>query len=397
VRIAARPCETSSGRTCRSNGASQHLTIAKDAPDYRQRALSCEIEGDRTVAYRVNAQGRVEDPQVVGECHPLFVKPALAAAKSFRYQPKVMNGQAVAVAKVKNTFTYKIQTLRISTTQLFPGCRLNKAHPRMEILSREARQLGGFMLKVLSPIRFKQWLQKLNAGQRRRALIYGAAGSLAMVAGAVIVHPPEVADLSEESRHELPYLLTQWERGDVVVLLRHLERCDKEDHPCLVGDDGVTSRSVAVGSVLADSFGQLGLSRTDVYNSPLTRTAQTESIVFKDVGIDEDWLYQCKASMLSDALEHKVPGKNLVLVTHSSCISAFEQALGYDSDTPEYGTSLFFTKSTDPDSLSVLGFLDADDWAVALSPGARKVTQARPTVERSRYQPSTSRATELGI
>lgn len=87
----------------------QYLPIAKDAPDYPQRALDRKIEGECTVAYRVNAQGRVEDPQVVGDCHPLFVKPSLAAAKTFRYQPKVVNGQAVAVASVKNTFTYKIQ------------------------------------------------------------------------------------------------------------------------------------------------------------------------------------------------------------------------------------------------------------------------------------------------
>jgi len=46
---------------------------------------------------------------VVGQCHPLFVKPSLAAAKRFRYQPRVVDGQAVAVANVKNTFTYKIR------------------------------------------------------------------------------------------------------------------------------------------------------------------------------------------------------------------------------------------------------------------------------------------------
>lgn len=87
----------------------QYLPIAKQAPDYPQRALDRKIEGECTVAYRVNAQGRVEEPQVVGECHPLFVKPSLAAAKTFRYQPRVVNGQAVAVASVKNTFSYKIQ------------------------------------------------------------------------------------------------------------------------------------------------------------------------------------------------------------------------------------------------------------------------------------------------
>ncbi|WP_437881361.1 energy transducer TonB [Pseudomonas sp. LRF_L74] len=87
----------------------QYLPIAKEAPDYPARALDRRIEGECTVAYTVNAQGRVENPQVVGNCHPLFVKPSLAAARTFRYQPRVVDGQAVAVANVKNTFTYRIQ------------------------------------------------------------------------------------------------------------------------------------------------------------------------------------------------------------------------------------------------------------------------------------------------
>ncbi|WP_426807850.1 energy transducer TonB [Pseudomonas sp. WOUb67] len=87
----------------------QYLPIAKEAPDYPQRALDRNIEGECTVAYTVTPQGQVSDPQVVGQCHPLFVKPSLAAAKRFRYQPRVVNGQAVAVANVKNTFTYKIR------------------------------------------------------------------------------------------------------------------------------------------------------------------------------------------------------------------------------------------------------------------------------------------------
>ncbi|TBU85168.1 energy transducer TonB [Phytopseudomonas dryadis] len=87
----------------------QYLPIAKQAPDYPQRALDRRIEGECTVVYTVNAQGRVEEPQVAGTCHPLFIKPSLAAAKSFRYQPRIVNGQAVAVANVKNTFSYRIE------------------------------------------------------------------------------------------------------------------------------------------------------------------------------------------------------------------------------------------------------------------------------------------------
>lgn len=87
----------------------QYLPIAKDAPDYPDRALDKNIEGDCTVSYRVNPQGRVENPSVVGDCHPLFVRPSLTAAKTFRYQPRMENGKAVAVEGVKNTFHYRIE------------------------------------------------------------------------------------------------------------------------------------------------------------------------------------------------------------------------------------------------------------------------------------------------
>lgn len=87
----------------------QYLPIAKEAPDYPERALDKGIQGDCTVSYRVNPQGRVENPQVVGDCHPLFVRPSLAAARTFRYQPRVVDGQAVAVEGVQNTFHYRIE------------------------------------------------------------------------------------------------------------------------------------------------------------------------------------------------------------------------------------------------------------------------------------------------
>ncbi|MDH1161225.1 TonB family protein, partial [Pseudomonas otitidis] len=87
----------------------QYLPIAKEAPDYPQRALDKGIQGDCTVEYRVNPQGRVENPQVVGDCHPLFIRPSLAAAQTFRYQPRLENGQPVAVPGVRNTFHYRIE------------------------------------------------------------------------------------------------------------------------------------------------------------------------------------------------------------------------------------------------------------------------------------------------
>ena len=87
----------------------QYLPISKQAPDYPQRALDKGIQGDCTVEYSVTPQGTVDNPKVVGYCHPAFIRPSLVAAATFRYQPRVIDGQAVTVPGVRNTFHYKIQ------------------------------------------------------------------------------------------------------------------------------------------------------------------------------------------------------------------------------------------------------------------------------------------------
>tara|TARA_R110000823_G_scaffold12427_10_gene41536 strand:- start:527 stop:1162 length:636 start_codon:yes stop_codon:yes gene_type:complete len=195
---------------------------------------------------------------------------------------------------------------------------------------------------------------------KRKWLVIAVA--LSVIALAVIVfESPAIADLSEENRHEVPTLKAQWQKGEVIVLVRHLERCDKADSPCLTGTEGITARSVDKGQALSEDFYRLGLLNSDVYNSPLDRTAQTESIVFGDRGFDRDWLFKCKKSIFRDAMANKSPGKNLILVTHSSCIDSFEESLGYSSETPEYGTSLFFSPGPS-DKLEVHGFLDMEDW-----------------------------------
>jgi protein TonB len=87
----------------------QYLPLSKEAPDYPQRALDKNIEGDCTVEYTVNGQGKIENPRVLDGCHPLFMRPSLAAANTFRYQPRTIDGQAVSVPAVRNTFHYRIK------------------------------------------------------------------------------------------------------------------------------------------------------------------------------------------------------------------------------------------------------------------------------------------------
>lgn len=87
----------------------QYLPIAKTPPEYPQRALDSGVQGACTVSYDVDPNGRVVSPQVAGQCHPLFIRPSLNAAKRFRYRPRIVDGQAVTVRGVQNTFHYRIE------------------------------------------------------------------------------------------------------------------------------------------------------------------------------------------------------------------------------------------------------------------------------------------------
>ena len=86
----------------------RYKPIEKQAPEYPRGPLRKGLEGDCTVRYTVNAKGDVESPEVLANCHPLFKKPSLEAAKTFRYSPRMVNGHAVAVNNVHNTFEYRI-------------------------------------------------------------------------------------------------------------------------------------------------------------------------------------------------------------------------------------------------------------------------------------------------
>jgi len=52
----------------------QYQPLSKAAPDYPERALDKNIEGDCSVEYTVNTQGHVENPKVLDGCHPLFIR-----------------------------------------------------------------------------------------------------------------------------------------------------------------------------------------------------------------------------------------------------------------------------------------------------------------------------------
>ena len=109
ARLAAETARVATPAPAPAFDSRQYLPLSKEAPQYPERALDKNIEGDCSVEYTVNPQGRVENPKVLDGCHPLFIRPSLAAANTFRYQPRIVDGKAVAVPAVRNTFHYRIK------------------------------------------------------------------------------------------------------------------------------------------------------------------------------------------------------------------------------------------------------------------------------------------------
>lgn len=209
--------------------------------------------------------------------------------------------------------------------------------------------------------------QRTASWCRRKAVLLIPA-ALVIYVGVLVAQPPSVADLSEAKPTMAPRLLSEWQQGDVIVLLRHLERCDRADAPCLHGEQsGITVRAVHAGYELGRAFNRLGLANADISNSPLARTAQTSQIVFSRAEQDQGWLYRCKDAMAEGVQQRKVQGRNLILVTHSGCMQAFQKELGFDDDTPGYGTALFVSMEHASNKLQMLGFLDVEDWEAALN------------------------------
>ena len=69
---------------------------------------------DKSTSYQMLAaygvQKTVENPKAQGDCHPMFVRPSIQAALTFKYQPRLVDGKPTSVSNVKNTFQYRIES-----------------------------------------------------------------------------------------------------------------------------------------------------------------------------------------------------------------------------------------------------------------------------------------------
>ena len=87
----------------------EYLPIVQVAPSYPRRAQQRGTEGYVLLEFTVTAQGRVADPRVIeSEPSDVFDRAALDAVKRYRYEPRVQDGEPVAVEGVQHLITFEI-------------------------------------------------------------------------------------------------------------------------------------------------------------------------------------------------------------------------------------------------------------------------------------------------
>ncbi len=87
----------------------EYLPIVKVAPVYPRRAQTRGIEGYVLLEFVVTRTGAVRDPVVLESKPPgIFDRAATNAALKFKYKPKVVNGEAIDVAGVRNRITFEL-------------------------------------------------------------------------------------------------------------------------------------------------------------------------------------------------------------------------------------------------------------------------------------------------
>jgi protein TonB len=87
----------------------EYLPIVKVAPVYPRRAQTRGIEGYVLLEFIVTRTGAVMDPVVIEAKPPgIFDRAAINAALKFKYKPKVVNGEPIDVAGVRNLITFEL-------------------------------------------------------------------------------------------------------------------------------------------------------------------------------------------------------------------------------------------------------------------------------------------------
>lgn len=172
-----------------------------------------------------------------------------------------------------------------------------------------------------------------------------------------------VIDLGKDNQLVSSGALAQWQQGNVIVLIRHAERCDQSTGACLGPADGITLAGTQVAQGVGKGLDKLVLGDAQLLASPLTRTRQTASFMFgRDIPA-AGWAGNCDAGFAGSLLSNKVRHRNMVLVTHSGCIDHLLRTLKVlpGERGTDYAEAVLISVN-DHQKPRLLGSMKAEQW-----------------------------------
>ena len=94
------------------DSSSDRMPSVTAVPQYPEIARRDRIEGEATVCYTIDAEGRIRRPAVKRSSHKMFAKPALKAIKKSSYEP-LRSNQEATVARTCRTFRFLLKPVAI--------------------------------------------------------------------------------------------------------------------------------------------------------------------------------------------------------------------------------------------------------------------------------------------
>lgn len=86
----------------------EYLPIVKVTPQYPRQALKRKLEGEVVLEYTVTKLGSVANVKVLFSTDPVFNKSAVESALRYKYKPRVVEGQAIAVTGVRTRIKFRL-------------------------------------------------------------------------------------------------------------------------------------------------------------------------------------------------------------------------------------------------------------------------------------------------
>lgn len=165
-------------------------------------------------------------------------------------------------------------------------------------------------------------------------------------------------------------LVTEWNNGNVISLIRHNERCDRSTNQCLEGTKGITLNGKDKAITLGYNFRlALPINNSLIFSTQTLRTRQTAMYAFRDYAkairiLDEKCTDSISECILN--LKNKNKNKNLILVVNHEYDDAL---IKVSTNHPflnkihiDYGAAFFFQINNTTQEMSIMGMINQNEW-----------------------------------